>query len=69
MKISANRRPQGTSRISEPVTFLDLGNTTIRLNDSQSYSLWKELNKVWGDSVERNADDEGIGANNGKSFE
>ena len=26
MKISANRRPQGTSRISEPVTFLDMGN-------------------------------------------
>ena len=66
MKISANRRPQGTSRISEPVTFLDLGNTTIRLNDSQSYSLWKELNKVWGDSVERNADSEGIGAKYGE---
>ena len=69
MKISANRRPQGTSRISEPVTFLDLGNTTIRLNDRQSYSLWKELNKVWGGSVVRNAEDEGIGANYGKSFE
>ena len=66
MKISANRRPQGTSRISEPVTFLDMGNTTIRLNDSQSYSLWKELNKVWGGSVERNADDEGIGAKYGE---
>ena len=66
MKISANRRPQGTSRISEPITFLDLGNTTIRLNDRQSYSLWKELNKVWGDSVEGNADDEGIGAKYGE---
>ena len=66
MKISANRRPQGTSRISEPVTFVDMGNTTIRLNDGESYSLWKELNKVWGGSVERNADDGGIGAKYGE---
>lgn len=46
MIIKARRVPK-TSKSDYPVTFVDMGHSTVRLFDRQSEQLYHELKNIW----------------------